>query len=125
MEKLISQKGFSFSFNPSKCESCGGNCCTGESGYIWVNPGEAKSMAEYLGLELEDFRKDYMTKIGYKFSLTEKSYENGYACVFFDEDKKQCSIYEVRPSQCKSFPFWDYFKTNKKEAEKECPGIVF
>ena len=43
---------------------------------------------------------------------------------FFDEIKKNCSVYEARPNQCKSFPFWDYFKDNYEELEKECIGVM-
>ncbi|NLO17741.1 MAG: YkgJ family cysteine cluster protein, partial [Arcobacter butzleri] len=27
------------------------------------------------------------------------------------------------PTQCRSFPFWDYFKDNITEVQKECPAI--
>lgn len=33
-------------------------------------------------------------------------------------------IYEVRPTQCRTFPFWDYFKTRVDELKLECPGVV-
>ncbi len=120
---MIKQEGFSYTFNPSACESCGGRCCTGESGYIWISPKEANAMAKSLDLSLSLFAQKYLLKIGYKLSIKEKAFQDGYACVFFDEDKKQCSVYETRPKQCRSFPFWDYFKSNLSELEKECPGI--
>jgi Fe-S-cluster containining protein len=50
--------------------------------------------------------------------------KDNYACIFFDLDKKQCSIYEARPKQCRTFPFWEHFKTNIKEVIDECPAIV-
>ena len=59
-----------------------------------------------------------------KYSIKEKLLsKNNYACAFFDVDKKQCSIYEARPSQCRSFPFWEYFKHNVDELKQECPAI--
>ncbi len=42
---------------------------------------------------------------------------------FFDEKKLNCSIYEHRPKQCRTFPFWEYFKKNYNELEKECIGV--
>ncbi|MBF0985426.1 MAG: YkgJ family cysteine cluster protein, partial [Campylobacter sp.] len=33
---LLRQNGFSYEFDASECELCGGKCCTGESGYIWI-----------------------------------------------------------------------------------------
>lgn len=33
------------------------------------------------------------------------------SCMFFDQEKKQCQIYNERPFECKMFPF-DIFKIN-------------
>jgi len=123
--EIIKKDGFSFGFNPSACEECGGKCCIGESGYIWVNPLEIDKIARFLNLSSDEFKKFYLIKVGYKFSLKEKKLdENNYACIFFDEKNKNCSIYDVRPTQCRTFPFWDFFKTHIDEVKKECPGIV-
>ena len=120
----MEQKGYNYRFDPKACETCKGNCCIGESGYIWVTPVEINELAHHLGIEKEVFMQSYLQKAGYRFSLIEKKYDNGYACTFFDLEKRQCSIYDVRPSQCRTFPFWDYFKTHQEEVEAECPGIL-
>jgi len=122
--QIIKKDGFSFNFNPKACEECGGKCCIGESGYIWVNPLEIDKIAKFLNLSTEDFKKTFLIKVGYKYSLKEKQFENGFACIFFDTINRNCSIYDVRPNQCRTFPFWDYFKTNISEVKKECPGIM-
>lgn len=116
---------FTYSFNPSACEECGGKCCTGESGYIFASVSELEKMAEFLGMEFNQFTQTYVKKVGYKFSLIEKSYQNGFACVFFDEEYKNCGIYPVRPRQCRDFPFWEIFK-EEEQIEfllKECKGV--
>ena len=117
-------EGFSYSFDPCACETCQGNCCTGESGYIWVSPEELKMIANHLEMEEGTFIKEYLFKVRYRFTLKEIAYQDGFCCVFFDTIRKQCSIYPVRPSQCRTFPFWDYFKENINEVKKECPGIT-
>ncbi|MBE3605502.1 YkgJ family cysteine cluster protein [Campylobacter sp. RM13119] len=121
----MKQDGFEWEFDPSFCEECGGKCCTGESGYIWIDEGESRLLAEHLGLNEDEFKEKFLIKVGKKFSIKEKSHEDGYACVFFDEINKNCSIYEFRPSQCRSFPFWDYFRKNLGELERECIGVKF
>lgn len=116
---------FAYSFDCRACESCGGKCCTGESGYIFCSIKEMQNMSEFLQLGFEDFTKNYVKKVGYKFSLIEKKYQEGFACIFFDETSKKCSIYPVRPKQCRDFPFWEIFK-DEKHLEfliKECAGI--
>ncbi len=124
MAGLMRCEGFSYSFDPRACETCQGNCCTGESGYIWVSPEELKMIANHLEMEEGTFIKEYLFKVRYRFTLKEIAYQDGFCCVFFDTIRKQCSIYPVRPSQCRTFPFWDYFKENINEVKKECPGII-
>lgn len=124
---LLSKEGFHFSFNPDICASCGGKCCYGESGYIFASVGELQNMASFLKIDFEDFCLKYVKKVGLRYSLIEKRCLNksmGVACVFFDEDKKICSIYDVRPKQCRTFPFWEYYKNNKNDIKGRCMGIV-
>jgi len=119
---LISKEGFNYKFNPDACKECEGNCCIGESGYIWVSPKEIKDIANYLKIDENIFINTFLIKIGYKFSLKERPYKDGYACIFFDNG---CKIYPVRPNQCKTFPFWEYYKNKPEELKKECPGVIF
>ena len=121
---IIRKEGFDFAFDPKGCDTCAGNCCIGESGYIWINKSEIETLAKHLDMSIEDLAYKYLFKAGYKYSIKEKQLDkNNYACVFFDLEKKCCSIYEARPIQCRTFPFWDYFKENKEEVFKECPAI--
>ncbi len=120
----ISKEGFAYNFDSKACETCAGNCCIGESGYIWVDKQRAENIAGFLGIKVEEFYKNYLKKVNYRFSLKEIEYNGGYRCVFFNLEKRACTIYPVRPKQCVSFPFWDYFKKNIKELENECPGIT-
>lgn len=40
--------------------------------------------------------------------------KNGY-CTFFDQDKKLCSIYELRPFDCQMYPFDFIFNVAQKK----------
>lgn len=124
MNDFIKQDDFPYSFDSKACESCEGNCCIGESGYIWINKIESEKLAEHLNIKLDVLKEKYLRKVGYKYSIKEiKLSENNYACIFFDLEKKQCSIYESRPIQCRTFPFWDYYKNRVSEVKEECPAI--
>lgn len=124
---MNTNKAYPFSFEPSACRGCGGRCCIGESGYVFISIDEMMALASHLELSFESFAKQYVRKVGYRFSLLEKSYNNGLACVFFDTQTKQCSIYDHRPKQCRSYPFWEaHQKLNDAELallKQECPGI--
>ncbi len=124
-QNILSEVGYDFKFTPSACEACAGACCTGKSGYIWVKYPEIEQIAIFLDLTIEEFATMYLKKVKHRYSLVEKKLDDdNFACVFFDETQKQCSIYSVRPRQCKTFPFWETFKKNTKEVKDECPGII-
>jgi len=124
-ENILSMEGYDYKFTPLACESCGGACCTGASGYIWAKYQEIEKMANFLELTVEEFATMYLKKVKHRYSLVEKKIDDeNYACIFFNTESKQCSIYPVRPRQCRTFPFWETFKNNTEEVKKECPGII-
>lgn len=106
-----------------KCTGCG-KCCTGPSGYVWVSPEEAQAMAEHLNISLDTFIKKYTRLLGGRLSLAEKRQGNNYDCIFLEG--KRCTAYEVRPQQCRTYPWW---KENIATAEDwkdealRCEGI--
>ena len=103
------------------CTQCG-DCCTGAPGYVWVNQEEIEALAKLVGEELEVFETKYVRRIGIRRSLIE--FPNG-DCVFFDTQARKCTVYDARPRQCRTWPFWD---TNlRKPSDWEwvcsvCPG---
>lgn len=123
MSTVIKKDGFSYAFDPKACESCEGKCCTGESGYIYVTKSEIENIAALLQTDVEEFVQEYLFKKGYKFSIKERVVGESHECVFYDSKSNGCKIYEARPAQCKSFPFWDYYKTRVDALKLECPGI--
>jgi len=124
MSDLITKDTYPYKFNPSACSSCAGRCCTGESGYIYVTKSEIEAIADFLKIDVREFVSNYLFKKGYKYSIKEIKYNNSFECIFYDRDSNGCTIYEVSPTQCKTFPFWDYYKTRVQELKLECPGIV-
>lgn len=104
-----------------KCTGCG-DCCTGAPGYVWVNQAEIDALAERLGMDAIQFEKKYVRKIGVRRSLVE--YKNG-DCVFFDNKTRKCTVYEQRPRQCRTWPFWNSnLRSPEAWAEtcEACPG---
>jgi uncharacterized protein len=105
-----------------ECTACG-NCCTGAPGYVWVNKQEIERLAAWVGeADESSFEDKYVRKVGVRKSLRE--YSNG-DCVFFDSQTRKCSVYEVRPRQCRTWPFWDSnLRTEAawQETCRICPG---
>lgn len=121
---MIKEDGFSYAFNPAACAECGGRCCTGESGNVFVSAEEIRALAHLLETDEADFRRTYLQKRGYKFSLKERIVGVSHDCIFFDREQNGCRVYAARPKQCRTFPFWDYYKMRIGELKRECPGVV-
>ncbi len=105
------------------CTQCG-KCCTGPSGYVWVDDQEIEEMAKFLKISMEEFVRKYLRKVGSGFALLEVKRGGEYDCVFLKN--KQCQLYSARPKQCRVFPWWPENlsspKAWKKTAER-CEGI--
>lgn len=104
-----------------QCTGCG-DCCTGAPGFVWVNQAEIEGLANRLGLGIDDFERQYVRQIGIRKSL--KEFPNG-DCVFFDGEKRNCQVYEQRPRQCRTWPFWDSNLRTPEAWEstcEHCPG---
>lgn len=100
------------------CTQCG-HCCR-IAGYVWVGAREIDAIARHLGLDERTFARKYLRKVDGHLSLTEKP---NHECIFWDEG---CTIYSVRPTQCRTFPFWN--QTLRTEscwdaAAASCPGM--
>lgn len=111
------KQGLSF-----KCTECS-KCCKGSSGYIWISEQEMQKAAEYLNLSFDDFCRQYIRKVGSRYSLIDLPKED-YRCVFLEG--KQCKIYPVRPIQCQTYPYWPSILKSKKNWDQEakaCEGI--
>ena len=112
--KTFFEAGLSF-----ECKRCG-KCCTGAPGTIYVAPGEIGPIAGFLGLSVSDLIQGYLYPYKNSFSIKEDDRGN---CLFYREG---CTIYSVRPHQCRTFPFW--FRNVRsesrwREAARQCPGI--
>lgn len=102
------------------CTQCG-KCCTGAPGYVWVNEEEQIALARFRGEPLREFTGLYTRPARGKVTLREK--ENG-DCVFYDRDRG-CTVYAVRPRQCRTWPFWESNLASPEawqQTTEICPG---
>ena len=108
-----------------KCVQCG-NCCSGASGYVWLTKEEQIRISEFLQIPLNIFIKKFVRKVNGKISLKEiKESDTNYRCVFLDADNR-CGIYECRPNQCITYPYWKKILEDKDYLDyvaNDCPGI--
>jgi len=107
-----------------ECTQCG-NCCTGPPGYVWVSKKEIRAIAQSLGRSDDWLPKSQLRRVRFRYSLTE--HRNG-DCVFLERNGEDvgCSIYAVRPLQCRTWPFWTTNLTSAdawNRSNRTCPGI--
>jgi uncharacterized protein len=103
-----------------RCTRCG-NCCTGAPGFVWVTSGELAGIAKLRGESFEEAEHLYTRVCGKRRSLRERT--NG-DCVFWDREAG-CTIYPVRPRQCRTWPFWQSNVATAEaweETRQRCPG---
>ena len=116
-EKLI-QNGLQF-----QCQGSG-KCCTshGEYGFVFLTLEDRRRFAKYLKITTQSFTKNYCESKSGVWHLREEKGKPD--CMFLK--KKQCTVYEARPVQCRTWPFWPEVlnaKSWKKDVVSFCPGI--
>jgi hypothetical protein len=123
-QSLIHHNGFPYLFDSNACAACGGGCCRGFRGYVWISMEELQRMAAARGMDSAAFAAHYVRQVNGGLSLREYSINGEHLCCFFDRIDRCCTIYQDRPEQCRTFPFWDEFKENQEELLRRCPGVV-
>jgi len=109
-----------------ECTGCGA-CCSGpEEGYVWIKKKEVEMLADFLGITPQQVHEKYLRRIVVRHSLVENPTTKD--CIFLKENggKKHCEIYEVRPNQCRTWPFWSSNLLSPamwNSAGVTCPGI--
>ncbi len=102
-----------------ECTGCGA-CCKLGGGFVYPSLEDVGFSARHLELSVNAFTETYMElhKGQYVFK------NDGDNCIFYGQNG--CNIYEARPTQCRTFPFWkDNLKSHYrwKIIEEECEGI--
>ena len=54
---MTTKENFNFIFDESACGGCGGACCTGESGFIWINEAEISALASLLNISKDELKE--------------------------------------------------------------------
>lgn len=110
-------------------ESCLGKCCkqssSGDIGYIFLSDDDIARLEKHLNKSKYWFVSwgMFTSAKGVEFKEPKQLafLKQRNPCRFLNDGK--CMVYEARPEQCKTYPFWPGMDF-KKEAEF-CPGIEY
>jgi Fe-S-cluster containining protein len=108
-------------FSCTRCSAC----CRFDPGYVFLSKKDADVLAGMLKIGYTEFVETYCRWVSAaggsaQLSLKEKS---NYDCIFW---KEGCRVYEGRPVQCRTFPFWPSILASPdawKSAARSCPGM--
>lgn len=104
-----------------ECQECG-SCCGGAPGYVWVTEDEINRLADRFGMDFMEFQHKFVRRVGTRKSLNELP---NCDCVFLDRFHGTCTVYEDRPLQCRTWPFWDSnleTEADWERASRACRG---
>lgn len=94
---------------------------------MWVTPAEIAAIAAHLDMDEAAFRSRYVRNVRRRFSLREQPHTKD--CIFLqdnDDGGRGCGIYDVRPTQCRTWPFWASNLASPDSwamAQRRCGGI--
>ncbi len=99
-----------------------GKCCMarGKYGYVYLTKQDRKRLAQFLNLPEAEFLNKHCTRKNGHWHLKNPDQN----CAFLEG--KQCTVYEGRPIQCRTWPFWPEnmnAKTWNEEVLPFCAGI--
>jgi Fe-S-cluster containining protein len=103
-----------------KCTECG-KCCTGASGSVYLSQEDLERLAAHFRRPVGAFVRKNTQMLHGRRALQNRDSGD---CIFLNG--KTCSVYEARPVQCRSFPWWNSNLRDPEswqEAAKDCEGI--
>ncbi len=119
METIDYKKGIKF-----ECQGSG-NCCVsrGSYGFVYLSDIDLKRFSKYFKISIKKFKEKYCQITDGFIHLSEKYKINGN-CIFLKD--KKCTVYNSRPTQCRTWPFWNENMNAKvwnEDIAINCPGI--
>lgn len=98
-----------------------GRCCVsrGTYGFVYLTIEDRRRLARHFGLSTLQFTRRHCLKTDGHFHLRDFT----AACPFLEG--KRCGVYEARPAQCRTWPFWPETlreRVWKEEVVPFCPG---
>ncbi|MFA6821275.1 MAG: YkgJ family cysteine cluster protein [Sphaerochaetaceae bacterium] len=101
-------------------------CCGVEPGFVFLSLDDLKRLAIYLKIDEQAVVKTYCRPVNMgSFSYISLKEVANHDCIFLEREKG-CQVYQSRPVQCATYPFWASILESRETWHQEkqwCPGI--
>jgi hypothetical protein len=107
------------------CLKCPGYCCTYTE--IEINTRDIERLARHFDLE-PDVAQERFTKTNKEGTVMLRHKRDRIfdsICMFFDQKKRQCTVYEARPGVCRKYPdapkcgYYEFLKFEREQQDDE------
>jgi len=115
-----------------QCTQCSQCCYGGKDAYVRASTQEIEKIIRFMQIDTDEFETEYLVKLvdlGYgirmKQSILAKTMGKQGRCMLLSDEGK-CSVYSVRPTQCRTYPFWPEILISEEKWNNEitrCEGI--
>ena len=107
------------------CSKCPAYCCTYQE--IEISTRDVERLARHFGLDPEVAAQRF-TKTSNKGVMMLRHKQDrifNTACMFLDQKKRQCTVYEARPGVCRKYPdttkcgYYEFLKFEREQQGDE------
>ena len=108
-----------------RCDKCPAYCCTYSE--IEITTRDIERLARHFELE-PDIAQERFTKTDSKGKVMLRHKRDSIfdsACMFLDQKKRQCTVYEARPGICRKYPdaakcgYYEFLKFEREQQGDE------
>ena len=106
-----------------ECTGCGRCCIGGGEYHVFLTDDAAETIRQHLQLSRAWFRRRYLRHLPDGDQVAAMGKDG--RCIFLGKDNG-CKVYDARPVQCRTYPFWPEVvnsRTSWTREAKRCEGI--
>src|SRR4051812_41893146 len=95
--------------------------CCDQKGFVYLSEADLLRLAAFSGMATATFEKAYVLRTRNTLRFRKPPDKQ---CPFLEPHG--CAVHSVKPTQCRTFPFWPELLDDEKELEiasRYCPGI--
>ena len=105
------------------CTGCS-KCCK-VKGTVTATNEEVDAMAKVAGIPLDEFSQLHVLRNDEEYASlrSRRGFDGSETCTLLGEDGR-CTVYDARPLQCRTYPFWSELLSSRDAWDREAvaPG---